>query len=87
MPRSKTRARLRTAQSSVRDSTDPMDDDSGRTPARMDYLRREIGRKLRMVAANRTAREGRALSEASRDVPDQNPSLEAVFPDEGRDPG
>ena len=86
MPRSKTRARLRTAQSSVRDSTDPMDDDSGRTPARMDYLRREIGRKLRIVAANRAAREGRALSEAPRDVPDQNQSLEVRLPDEGRGP-
>ena len=42
MPRSKTRARLRAARPPVGPSTDPMDDDSGRTPARMDYLRREI---------------------------------------------
>ena len=86
MPRSKTRARLRAAEAPLRDSKDPMDDDSRRTPARMGYLRREIGRKLRMVAANRVAREGRALSEVPRHVPDQNQSPEARLPDEGPDP-
>lgn len=64
MPRSKTRARLRAAQPPVSVSTDPMDDDSGRTPARMDYLRREIGRRLRMAAASRAAR-----CEMQRDAP------------------
>jgi hypothetical protein len=56
MPRSKTRARLRAARPPVGPSTDPMDDDSGRTPARMNYLRREIRRWLRMAAASRAAR-------------------------------
>jgi hypothetical protein len=58
MPRSSTRVRLRAAQPPlVRDPKDPMDDDSGRTPARMDYLFREIGRKLRQTAASRAVRE------------------------------
>ena len=56
MPRSSTRARLRAAQPPpVRDPKDPMDDDSGRTPARVDYLFRDIGRKLRQAAASRAA--------------------------------
>jgi len=86
MPRSKTRARLRAAEAPIRDSKDPMDDDSGRTPARIDYLHRDIGRKLRMVAANRAAREDRALIDVRRDVPDQSQSLQARVPDEGPDP-
>jgi hypothetical protein len=32
-----------------------MDDDSGRTAARMDYIFREIGRRLRLAAASRAA--------------------------------
>jgi hypothetical protein len=54
MPRSKTRARLRAAHPPI---ADPMDDDSGRTPARINYIRRKIYRQLRMVAAARAARE------------------------------
>jgi len=59
MPRSKTRARVRAAQPPHEDTGDPMDDDSGRTPARMNYLRRTIRRELLMVAARRAEREKR----------------------------
>ncbi|WP_165188505.1 hypothetical protein [Caulobacter soli] len=55
MPRSKTRARIRAARPPVPDSADPMDDDSGRTAARMNYLRRSISRRLRVAAAARAA--------------------------------
>jgi len=58
MPRSKTRALIRAARQPPRDRNDPMDDDSGRTAARMDYLRRDIRRRLKMVAAARTAQGG-----------------------------
>ncbi|CAN7392477.1 hypothetical protein [Caulobacter sp. LjRoot300] len=34
-----------------------MDDDSGRTAARMDYLRRDIRPRLKLMAAARAARE------------------------------
>lgn len=57
MPRSRTRARLRAARSPAPDTTDPMDDDSGRTPARMDCLRRDIRRRLKLAAAIREARD------------------------------
>jgi len=57
MPRSKTLARLRAARAPVRDGSDPMDDDSGRTAAHMDYLRRDIRRRLKLMAAARAARE------------------------------
>ena len=57
MPRSRTRARLRAAQPPVRDSANPMDDDSGRTAARMAHIRRDLSRRLRMAAASRAARE------------------------------
>lgn len=57
MPRSKTRARLRAARPPVRGGPDPMDDDSGRTAARMDYLRRDIRPRLKLMAAARAARE------------------------------
>jgi len=57
MPRSKTRARLRGARPPLRSGADPMDDDSGRTAARMDYLRRDIRRRLKFMAAARAARE------------------------------
>jgi hypothetical protein len=40
-----------------------MDDDSGRTPARMAYLRRSIIKRLRMAAASRAARAAAPLSE------------------------
>jgi hypothetical protein len=57
MPRSRTRARLRAvrlaAQPPVRDPKDPMDDDSKRTPERMNALRRTIRQKLRRAAAAR----------------------------------
>jgi hypothetical protein len=59
MPRSKTRARLRAARPPVGASTDPMDDDSGRTPERMNALLRDIRRQLRQVAAIRAAREAK----------------------------
>jgi hypothetical protein len=36
-----------------------MDDDSGRTPARIDYAFRDIGRKLRLAAASRVTRSHR----------------------------
>ena len=58
MPRSKTRARLRAARAPIVDSKDPMEDDSGRTAARMNYLRRDISRRLRLAAAARKARQG-----------------------------
>ena len=58
MPRSKTRARLRAARSPVRNPKDPMDD-SGRTPERMNALRRDIRRRLRQAAASRAAAEAR----------------------------
>ena len=64
MPRSKTRARLRAARPPVPDSADPMDDDSGRTAARMDYLRRDIRRRLKVAAAIRAAREAKRPGEA-----------------------
>ena len=54
MPRSKTRALARAARRSEWDRTG--EDDSGRTPARVDYVRREIRRRLKLAAA---AREGR----------------------------
>ena len=57
MPRSRTRARIRDAQSPVRDPSDPMDDDSGRTPERMNYLRRDLRRRLRQAVARRAAAE------------------------------
>ncbi len=64
MPRGKTRARLRAARPPVRASADPMDDDSGRTPARVDYTFREIGRRLRLARerdeALARARQGNA---------------------------
>ena len=59
MPRSKTRARLRAARSPVRNPKDPMDDDSGRTPERMNALRCDIRRRLRQAAASRAAAEAR----------------------------
>lgn len=60
MPRSKTRALIRAAQRSVGESKDPMDDDSGRTAARMNYLRRDIRRRLKRAAAAREARAAAA---------------------------
>jgi hypothetical protein len=62
MPRSRTRARLRAARPPSSDSIDPMEDDSDRTPARMNALRRDIRRRLRLAAANRAAREAAASS-------------------------
>ncbi|EJL29438.1 hypothetical protein PMI01_03329 [Caulobacter sp. AP07] len=64
MPRSKTRARLRAARPPVHDAADPMDDDSDRTPARMDYLRRDIRRQLKLMAAARASREAGRPDEA-----------------------
>ena len=64
MTRSKIRARLRAVRPSVPASADPMDDDSGRTAARMDYLRREIRRGLRAMAAAREARAAGRPDEA-----------------------
>ncbi|SFJ07584.1 hypothetical protein [Caulobacter sp. UNC279MFTsu5.1] len=63
MPRSKTRARVRAARPPVRDSKDPMDDDRGRTPARMNHLLRDLRRRLRLAAASRAAAEARADTE------------------------
>jgi hypothetical protein len=63
MPRSKTRARLRANRAPIVDSKDPMDDDSGRTAARMNYLGRTIRRRLRLVAEIRAAREARRPDE------------------------
>jgi hypothetical protein len=57
MPRSKTRARLRAANAPDRESSNPMDDDSGRTPERMAYLRRNLAKRLKIAAALRVARE------------------------------
>ncbi len=64
MTRSKTRARLRAALPPVPRGADPMDDDSGRTAARMDYLRRSIRRRLKVMAAARAEREARRPEEA-----------------------
>jgi hypothetical protein len=41
-----------------------MEDDSGRTPARMGYLRRDIRRRLKLVAAIREARDRARSDEA-----------------------
>jgi len=65
MPRSKTRARLRAAQPPHGTTGDPMDDDSGRTPARMNYLRRDLRRRLQEAAARRAEREKRLNPEPS----------------------
>lgn len=46
MPRSKTRALIRAAARTARENAGETDDDSGRTPARVDYVRREIRRRL-----------------------------------------
>jgi hypothetical protein len=40
-----------------------MEDDSRRTPARMNYLRRAIRRRLKMAAASRAARAAALLNE------------------------
>lgn len=60
MPRSKTRALIRAASQPPRDSKDPMDDDSGRTAARMNYLLRNLRRRLKEAAATREARAAAA---------------------------
>ena len=49
MPRSKTRALARAARRAEWERTGV--DDSGRTPARIDYLRREIRRRLLRLEA------------------------------------
>ena len=71
MPRSKTRARLRAARlredRAFLDPNDPLNDDSGRTPARVDYLFREIGRKLRIMQAARDARTAERLAKTQAD--------------------
>jgi hypothetical protein len=67
MPRSKTRALARAARRAEWERTGV--DDSGRTAARVDYVRREIRRRLRWLEAVKAAAHG---SEAPRkaDSPD-----------------
>ena len=69
MPRSKTRALVRAALRAEWDSAG--EDDSGRTPARVDYVRREIRRRLRRLEAVEAAYAA-SRSGASRqaDAPD-----------------
>ena len=55
MPRSRTRARLRAVRRA--DWERDGEDDSGRTPERVAYVRREIRRRLAVMGA---AREGEA---------------------------
>jgi hypothetical protein len=61
MPRSKTRALIRAAARTARENAGETDHDSGRTPARVDYVRREIRRRLGLrdeVKARQAARLG-----------------------------
>ena len=61
MPRSKTRALNRAAARAARERDGETEDDSGRTPADVDYVRREIRRRLGRrveVKARQAARLG-----------------------------
>lgn len=65
MPRSKTRALARAARRAEREHTG--EDDSGRTPARVDYVRREIRRRLLRLEAAEAAYAA-SCSGASREA-------------------
>jgi hypothetical protein len=59
MPRSQTRALIRAAAQAARERDGDTEHDSGRTPARVDYVRREIRRRLGLrneVKARQAAR-------------------------------
>ncbi len=60
MPRSKTRARLRAARLAAEGRVEGQGDDAGRTPERVDYVRREIRRRLLRLEAMEAARKADA---------------------------
>ncbi|MBO9559563.1 MAG: hypothetical protein J7515_13420 [Caulobacter sp.] len=62
MPRSRTKARLRAARWAAEGRVEGQGEDAGRTAAHLDYMRREIRRRLG-VKVGRAARSGEARTD------------------------
>jgi hypothetical protein len=58
MPRSKVRAAHRAARLAAEGRVEGQGDDAGRTPARVDYVRREIRRRLGITVARTALADG-----------------------------
>ena len=83
MPRGRTRARIR----AVRIAAGEIDNDPERTPARLDYIRREIRRRLRKLREQEDTRaKAREADDAERRATERPSSPLPGSPDARPDP-